>query len=402
MNTNANFNPNHQPYPPQQNPSRQPLPRRSTPRAKNQRWMPWLIVGGAVAAGFAMLMALVAVVAVLLLAEDRVASGVAVAGLPIGDHSVDEATEMLQQGLAAQTVTAMDGSRSWPLSLADLGVTLNVEATMQLAENAAANSQVQPVYSVDLNQAQTALVNLSEEANIDTLPGDPPQIGRSMEIPVMLDRLRRDTAGELADGILELNMIEVQPPEDERLSSYTGETTTHIVERGQELALIARQYGVTIDDLVAMNDLSNPDVIWIGQELIVPAGGEYVPANIPPAPRSSGRSILVDTSQQRIYAYENGEMVHSHLVSTGLPATPTVLGDYSVYVKYVADDMSGPDYFLPQVPYTMYFYQGYGIHGTYWHNSFGRPMSHGCVNLPTSEAEWFFNFASVGTPVRVI
>ena len=64
--------------------------------------------------------------------------------------------------------------------------------------------------------------------------------------------------------------------------------------------------------------------------------------------------------------------------------------------------MSGPDYFLPAVPFTMYFYQGYGIHGTYWHNAFGRPMSHGCVNLPTPEAEWFFNWADVGTPVRVI
>jgi lipoprotein-anchoring transpeptidase ErfK/SrfK len=407
MNTNMNFNPNRQSYTsPQQPPSPalqpQVLPRRTTPRAKNQRLMPLLIVGGAVAAGFAMMLALVAVVAVLLLSEDRVAAGVAVAGLPIGDRSVEEATETLQQGLAAQTVTATDGARTWSLALADLGVSVDVAATMELAESAAAGSQIQPVYSVDLNQAQTALVNLSEEANVDAVPGDPPQIGRSMEIPVMLDRLRRDAAGELADGILELNMIEVEPPEDERLSNYTGETTTHIVERGQELALIARQYGVTVDDLVAMNDLSNPDVIWVGQELIVPAGGEYVPANIPPAPTTTGRSILVDTSQQRIYAYENGEMVHTHLVSTGLPATPTVLGDYSVYVKYVADDMSGPDYFLPQVPYTMYFYQGYGIHGTYWHNSFGRPMSHGCVNLPTSEAEWFFNFASVGTPVRVI
>ena len=73
-----------------------------------------------------------------------------------------------------------------------------------------------------------------------------------------------------------------------------------------------------------------------------------------------------------------------------------------MYVKYIEDDMSGPDYFLPQVPYTMYFFQGYGIHGTYWHNSFGRPMSHGCVNLPVSEAQWFFNWAEVGTPVRVI
>ena len=79
-----------------------------------------------------------------------------------------------------------------------------------------------------------------------------------------------------------------------------------------------------------------------------------------------------------------------------------MLGDYSVYVKYLADDMSGPDYFLPQVPYTMYFYSGYAIHGTYWHNAFGRVMSHGCVNLPVEEAEWFYNFASVGTPVRVV
>jgi lipoprotein-anchoring transpeptidase ErfK/SrfK len=50
----------------------------------------------------------------------------------------------------------------------------------------------------------------------------------------------------------------------------------------------------------------------------------------------------------------------------------------------------------------MYFYQGYAIHGTYWHNAFGRQMSHGCVNLPVDESQWFFNFASVGTPVRVV
>jgi len=94
--------------------------------------------------------------------------------------------------------------------------------------------------------------------------------------------------------------------------------------------------------------------------------------------------------------------VRTHLVSTGTAETPTVLGDYRIYARLVADDMRGPDYFLPQVPYTMYFHQGYAIHGTYWHNSFGRPMSHGCVNLPVAEAEWFFNFADRGTLVRVI
>ncbi|MGH2524849.1 MAG: L,D-transpeptidase, partial [Anaerolineales bacterium] len=74
---------------------------------------------------------------------------------------------------------------------------------------------------------------------------------------------------------------------------------------------------------------------------------------------------------------------------------------YRIYVKYVAADMAGPGYYLPSVPYVMYFYLGYGLHGTYWHNNFGRPMSHGCVNLQTDQAGWLFNWASVGTPVNV-
>jgi len=62
---------------------------------------------------------------------------------------------------------------------------------------------------------------------------------------------------------------------------------------------------------------------------------------------------------------------------------------------------AGPGYYLPSVPFTMYFYQGYAIHGTYWHDNFGTRMSHGCVNLQTHDAEWLFEFASVGTIVNV-
>jgi lipoprotein-anchoring transpeptidase ErfK/SrfK len=50
----------------------------------------------------------------------------------------------------------------------------------------------------------------------------------------------------------------------------------------------------------------------------------------------------------------------------------------------------------------MYFYKGYGLHGTYWHHNFGHPMSHGCVNMPTDEAEWAFNWSTYGTPVVVV
>ena len=57
--------------------------------------------------------------------------------------------------------------------------------------------------------------------------------------------------------------------------------------------------------------------------------------------------------------------------------------------------------FLPDVPYTMYFYSGYGIHGTYWHHNFGTPMSHGCINMRTSDAAWLYSWSVVGTPVVI-
>lgn len=127
----------------------------------------------------------------------------------------------------------------------------------------------------------------------------------------------------------------------------------------------------------------------------------YATATIATGGDTSGRWIDVDLTNQMLYAYDGDTLVASFLVSTGVAAHPTVTGQYHIYVKYVATDMSGPGYYLPDVPYTMYFYQGYGIHGTYWHNNFGHPMSHGCVNMRTADAEWMFNWASVGTLVNI-
>ena len=111
--------------------------------------------------------------------------------------------------------------------------------------------------------------------------------------------------------------------------------------------------------------------------------------------------IDINLSQQMLYAFEGETLVGSFLVSTGLPDTPTVTGTYHVWVKLLYDDMAGPGYYLPNVPYVMYFYRGYGIHGTYWHNNFGYPMSHGCVNMETSQAGWLFDWAFVGIPVYI-
>ena len=130
------------------------------------------------------------------------------------------------------------------------------------------------------------------------------------------------------------------------------------------------------------------------------------PTSFAPLPdiASSGngvRWIDVDLTNQRVYAYEGDVIVNEFIVSTGTWLTPTVTGQYKVYVKYRSAKMSGPGYYLPNVPYIMYFYKGYGLHGTYWHNNFGTPMSHGCVNLRTDDAAWLYEWASVGTLVNV-
>jgi lipoprotein-anchoring transpeptidase ErfK/SrfK len=153
---------------------------------------------------------------------------------------------------------------------------------------------------------------------------------------------------------------------------------------------------------------------WVSGEVVVAYHVDGVPEVQPPAPAPPptpvpgvvseigvGRWIDVDLSEQRLTAYEDDVPVRWVTVSTGLPATPTPEGQFRIYVKFVADDMEGPGYYLQDVPYAMYFYLGYGVHGTYWHDNFGQPMSHGCVNLPTSEAEWLFNWASVGTLVNI-
>ena len=113
------------------------------------------------------------------------------------------------------------------------------------------------------------------------------------------------------------------------------------------------------------------------------------------------KKIEVDLTTQKLYAYENNQVVYEFLVSTGTwDRTPT--GTFKIWAKIRSQKMSGGSkelgtyYYLPNVPYTMYFYKDFGLHGTYWHNNFGVPMSHGCVNLPTIMAEKLFYWT---TPV---
>lgn len=254
-------------------------------------------------------------------------------------------------------------------------------------------------------------------------------------------------AGAAPQQAIDPRFVSFTPPPP--ASFAAGDYT---VQPGDTLYIIADRYGIAIADLQAANGLYDfGPSIYVGQELVLPGQalapvsesllrrpplpamphwGEanaaparwtayparpplvYGPAPANPYPAWSSRPnpasqkwIEVNLSSQTLVAYEGQQPVFHTLVSTGIWQYPTIVGTFSIYVKYESADMSGGTgddaYFLPGVPYVMYFYGNYGLHGTYWHNNFGRPMSHGCVNLPTPDAQWLFGWASIGTKVVI-
>jgi hypothetical protein len=130
---------------------------------------------------------------------------------------------------------------------------------------------------------------------------------------------------------------------------------------------------------------------------------------------SGEKRIEVDLTNQRLYAFEGSRKRYDFPMSSGLwNRTPT--GEFRIWIKLRYTKMEGGSkalgtyYYLPNVPFAMFFYnsvvpkyEGFGIHGTYWHSNFGHPMSHGCINLKTEDAGKLFYWADpsyVGKPVK--
>lgn len=125
---------------------------------------------------------------------------------------------------------------------------------------------------------------------------------------------------------------------------------------------------------------------------------------------STSKRIVVDRSDQTLQAYDGEELFAEMSISTGLDLSPTPRGNFTIFKKTPSRYMQGPlpgivgsDYYdLPGVPWNLYFTeQGAVIHGAYWHDSFGTPYSHGCVNLSPTEAQKLYEWADLGTKVLV-
>ncbi len=111
--------------------------------------------------------------------------------------------------------------------------------------------------------------------------------------------------------------------------------------------------------------------------------------------------IDVDLSNQVLTAYQDDTVVLQTYISSGTDEYPTPTGTY--YIEWQAPyvDMEGPGYYLPDVPYVMAFIGNYALHGTYWHDNFGTPMSHGCINLSIDDAAWLYDRVVEGTPLYI-
>ncbi len=177
----------------------------------------------------------------------------------------------------------------------------------------------------------------------------------------------------------------------------------HVVQPGETLFRIAARYGTTVSAMAAANNLTSIQRIYPGQRLVLPGpSGIGQPEVAPSAPASDGnRRIVVSLADQTLVAYENGSPVATFPISSGKAWTPTPVGRFQIYNRYRSQRMIGPGYDLPDVPYVQYFVGNYALHGAYWHNLFGSPTSHGCVNLRPEDAAWLWDWAGMGTEVVV-
>lgn len=120
------------------------------------------------------------------------------------------------------------------------------------------------------------------------------------------------------------------------------------------------------------------------------------------------KRIEVNLTWQILSAYEGDQIVMRTQVSTGITSPPvanalptkTPVGEHYIYSKMPSKHMgigrlsdTLADRALPGVPWTSFFAEGgYAIHGAYWHNNFGWPMSRGCINMRTDEAKWVYRW----------
>ncbi|MEI8104198.1 MAG: L,D-transpeptidase [Candidatus Moraniibacteriota bacterium] len=127
------------------------------------------------------------------------------------------------------------------------------------------------------------------------------------------------------------------------------------------------------------------------------------PVTLPPP--DTTKYIVISLKNQDLRYFEGTKLIGEFKISSGLRVTPTPPGDYTILAKKPFVDYKGVNYNFPHTKWNLMFKANvplnYYIHGAYWHNNFGHPMSHGCINVSYANIEPLYNWADVGTKVSI-
>ncbi len=204
--------------------------------------------------------------------------------------------------------------------------------------------------------------------------------------------------------------VQPQPAEPPVAAPPPTGAQTYIVQRGDTLFKIATRFGLSTAELAAANNIYNPSLIYVGQTLTIPAGGS-APAGAPaPSASGGGKRILIDISEQRMYVYQDGTLIWTFVVSTGMPGAATRPGNYAVQNKIPSAYGSTWNIWMPN--WLGIYWAGSlqnGIHalpilpggGRLWDGYLGTPVSYGCIILGIQDAQTLYDWAEVGTAVDI-
>lgn len=218
--------------------------------------------------------------------------------------------------------------------------------------------------------------------------------------------------GVLKSSLLMIHLISFNFPRVKIAKSYFLVLIIISISLASLIYVKSRSGHQCANSISCLNDLSgnfemSKGAIFNGRSITIPdlAQSENLPIVLGQNTADNKR-IEVDLTKQHLYAYEGENLVLDFPVSTG-KWYPTPTGNFRIWVKLHYTRMAGGNqsagtyYNLPNVPFTMYFYnenisksRGFGLHGAYWHNNFGHPMSHGCVNIKTEDAERLYYWAN--------
>lgn len=197
------------------------------------------------------------------------------------------------------------------------------------------------------------------------------------------------------------------------------EVKAYTIREGDTVESVADIFKVSSAEVYAINDLRSGRTPEVGTSILIPARdiverlgntptnkSGYLQIAIGDFPTLTEKWVDIDLSHQRMTAYEGTKPVYSARISSGKSGTPTVTGVFRIWAKISSQTMSGGSraagdyYYLPGVQWVSYFYKDYALHGAYWHNRFGTPTSHGCINLTNKDAEWLYHWMTPDNPGR--